>query len=582
MRGIQISLGRTVVVFDPSWLVILPVGLWALATLYIPILGGDLNPAAAWVVAFIIVVLVAVSFFAHLLAHLFAARTVGIGRPHDVSLFLFGDTAQSWPIAGSVRRECWAALSGIFINLLLAGLSFWLWNAQLNPVFNLSTLFACLFNLWLAVVNMIPGFPFDGGRLARAIFSELSRNPQTPSRLSVRLGFSTALATSAWGLILLVQRARFSGQTGTVTIAFALLIVAGLRAQPIWKWDGAVEVGQLAPHRHIRALGAGLLLLAMFAIASCLLLTNDGLEAPGLALAVEPMVEVTPSHSYPQSGSFILTSVITQAPITAGEWFIGLLSPAVKIVPPETIVPQNTTPREVARQGYQMLDESENTAIVVGLQQANYDAVMIGKGVRVLSIEPDSLARGLLQPGDTIMTLNGKPIQTPSDLINQIRDQDPNAIVRLQVKRDQRIIDLDVPLTPPTTPGDSPKLWITIESAGTDIRLPFPVKIVPQKIVGGPSAGLMFALTVYNMVTPDDLTGGRKIAGTGTINPNGSVGSIGGVEQKVVAAELAGATYFLVPAENYIDALMVADHIQVVKITTVGQAIEFLRSLPPD
>jgi Lon-like protease len=577
----RIPPGRTVVAVDPSWLVVLPVGLWALATLYVPILGGDLSLAQAWATAVFILLLVAISLFGHLGAHFFTARALGIGLPREVSLLLFGDTAQGWPASASAPREVWVALSGILTNILLAGLSYLLWNAQLNPMLNLGMLFACLFNLWLALINLMPGYPFDGGRLVRAIFSGWVQNPQVPSRLSVRLGFVAAAATLLWGLFLLAQRARFSLQTGFVTIAFALLILEGLRVQPAWPGDGPVQVSQPASRRLTRLLLAGLLLIAMFALAASLLLTNDGLEAPGLALAVEPMVEVPASHRYPQEGSFILTSVIPQAPITAGEWLLGQLSPAVKIVPPATIVPNSISPQEVARQGFQMLDQSESTAIVVGLQQAGYGAVIVGKGVRVLSIEPDSRAQGLLQPGDVIVALDGKPIRTMDDLIGQVQSQDSNAVVQLQVNRSQDKIDLKVPLTPSSAPGNPPKIGIAIASAGSDVSLPFPVKIVPQKIVGGPSAGLMFALTVYNAVTPLDLTGGRKIAGTGTINPDGSVGPIGGVEQKVVAAELAGAAYFLSPPENYAAARLVARRIQVVRIATIGQAIDFLHSLPP-
>ena len=104
---------------------------------------------------------------------------------------------------------------------------------------------------------------------------------------------------------------------------------------------------------------------------------------------------------------------------------------------------------------------------------------------------------------------------------------------------------------------------------------------MPQKIVGGPSAGLLFTLTVYNLLTPDDLTGGHIIAGTGTINPDGTVGPIGGVAQKVVGAEVAGAEYFLSPPENYADAAAAASTIRVVKVTTAEEAIQFLKSLSP-
>jgi PDZ domain-containing protein len=580
--GIRIPFGRTDLVLDPSWLVVLPAGLWALVTLYVPIMGGSLNQAETWAVAFFILLLVAASLFVHLAAHFYAARILGIDPPQSLSLLVFGDAAQAWPLAGSAWPETWVALSGLLVNLPLAGLAYLLWNAQLNPLLNLSMLFACLFNLWLAVINLIPGFPFDGGRLVTAAFSGLVKNPPTAARLAVRLGFLTAVVTFSWGVFLLAQRARFSLQTGAVTIAFALLVAEGLRARPVWGSGDALKLGPKGLGRFVRTLAAALLVMAMFVVTSSLLLTNDGLEAPGLALSTEPMVAVPAAHRYPQAGTFLLTTVIPQAPITAGEWLVGQFTPAVKIVPPATIVPKNTTPQEIARQGFQMLDQSKSTAIVVGLQQAGYDASIIGKGVRVLSIEPDSHAQGLLQPGDVIVALNGEPIRTTTDLIDQIQSQAPNATVRLQVERDQRKMDLEVPLMPPSVPANPPKLGITIQSAGSDLSLPFPVRIVPQKIVGGPSAGLMFALTVYNSVTPQDLTGGRTIAGTGTINPDGSVGPIGGVEQKVVAAELAGATYFLSPPQNYADARSAAHGIQVVKIATIGQAIEFLRGLPPE
>jgi PDZ domain-containing protein len=572
--------GGTVVVLDPSWLVVLPAGLWALLTLYIPILGGNLRPADAWAAALLILLLVAVSLMSHLLAHFYAARALRLDLPQVVSLLVFGDTAQAWPAAGSGWREAWASICAMLVNLLLAGLSYLLWNAQLSPVLNLGMLFASLFNLWLALINLIPGFPFDGGRLVRAAFSGLVKNPHTAPRLAVRLGFFTAVAAFVWGVFLLAQRARFSVQTALVTIAFALLVGEGLRTAPVWEPAGILEIGPRRVGRFVRTVLAVLLVVAMYAVTSSLLLTNDGLEAPGLALSTDPMVEVPASHRYPQAGSFILTTVIPQAPITAGEWLIGQLTPAVRIVPPATIVPDNLTPQEIARQGFDMLDESENTAIVVGLQQAGFNAAMVGKGVRVLSIETNSPAQGLLQPGDVIVALNGIPIRTSNDLIGQVQGQAPDATVQLQVDRLQRKIDLSVPLMPPAAPGNPPRIGIAIASAGSDVSLPFPVKIIPQKIVGGPSAGLMFALTVYNAVTPGDLTGGRKIAGTGTINLDGGVGPIGGVEQKVVAAELAGAAYFLSPPENYAAARSVARHIQVVKIATITQAIEFLRSLP--
>ncbi len=141
-------------------------------------------------------------------------------------------------------------------------------------------------------------------------------------------------------------------------------------------------------------------------------------------------------------------------------------------------------------------------------------------------------------------------------------------------------MEVAIPLMAPASSSDSPKIGIAITSAGFDYKTPFPISIVTQKINGGPSAGLMFTLTVYNMLSPDDLTRGLRIAGTGTINLDGTVGPIGGVKQKVAAAEQVGAVYFLCPADNYADAVSVARSIKVIKIATAEQAVQFLKSLP--
>jgi PDZ domain-containing protein len=120
-----------------------------------------------------------------------------------------------------------------------------------------------------------------------------------------------------------------------------------------------------------------------------------------------------------------------------------------------------------------------------------------------------------------------------------------------------------------------------VDIDGNNIQLPFPVEINHQKTFGGPSAGIMFTLGVYDMVTPQDMTGGRKIAGTGTINLDGKVGAVGGIPQKVVAAERAGAHYFLCPSRNYPDAQKHAERMQVIKVDNIQDAIDFLNSIPP-
>ena len=577
--GANISLGL-------SWLVLLPLGIWAIATLYVTVLGAFLDQAQTWLVALLIGALLVLSLIVHSLAHVGTARLVGAELPARIPLYAFGDAAQVWPAAASAWQEALIAGAGPFANLLLAGVAYLLWNAQLHPYLNVSMPFLALFNAGLAILNLTPGYPLDGGRLTRALAWGLLGRPAEGARLARSLGFLVSAALAGWGIFLIAQRVRFGLQTGGANLVAAALLLLALAAAPTWQWDRSLPApghgDRLLPAagRAGRTLLATISILVLLVVASSIVPTDSGLEAPGVALAVESMVQVPPEHAHPSAGSFILTTVIQQTPITIGEWAYARLDPALKIVPPEQIVPSNTTPQQQAQQGFRMLDESETTAVVVGLRLAGYDVPAAGKGAAVDSVLPESPSQGFLQPGDVITGVDGQPVATTADLIRLIGRQQAGDSVHLQTMRAGAQREVAVRLLPPAAPGGSARLGITVESAGLDYKLPFPVKIVPQKIVGGPSAGLIFTLAVYDALTPGDLTGGRKIAGTGTINLDGAVGPIGGVEQKVAAAENAGATYFLSPAENYAAARSVARRIQVIEVTSAGQAIRFLAGLP--
>ena len=176
--------------FDPTWILILPIALWVINTTYVQVMGAFLTPIQTWLVSLLIVLLILAGLGCHVLAHNLAAGRLGKGFPITLSLFLFGDAAQGWPAAATPWRETYSALSGPAANLLLAGLAYLVWNAQLNPYLNLSMLFFCGFNVWLVIVNLIPAFPLDGGRLARAILWGLlgpSAVADDPSRYSHEL-----------------------------------------------------------------------------------------------------------------------------------------------------------------------------------------------------------------------------------------------------------------------------------------------------------------------------------------------------------------------------------------------------------
>ncbi|MGA7193965.1 MAG: S16 family serine protease [Anaerolineales bacterium] len=575
-------MSRTIILpkfnFGFTWLIIIPAGVWTIAGYYLPLFSENLTQFQTWIVTLLIILMIGVSLALHIIAHLWTAMVLHQEVPAKLTLLIFGDASQSWLEADSSWKGIVIAGAGPIINLLLAGLTYLLWNAQINYFLSLITLCVSGFNAWIFLINLLPAFPMDGGRFIKACLQGLMK-PSVVARWIKYFGVFIAVVVTGWGIFLFTQHARFSTETGLITFAFVLLLLDGLRIPALSK-DEDATTERVEKNRTMRFIVSGILTLILLGVSATFLLTNNGLDAPGVALSVESMVNVPAQYRHLHKGTFILTTVISHAPILAGEWFVGKFDPAMVILPPEVVVPQNTTPQEQAKQDYQMLDDSEATAITVGLRLAGYQTQMVGKGARVVSILPGSHANGILNLGDVVTGLNGTPIQTTSDLIEQVQAQSASGSVRLEVERNQTPMEVTIPLMAPTSSSDSPKIGIAITSAGFDYKTPFPISIVTQKINGGPSAGLMFTLTVYNMLTPDDLTRGLRIAGTGTINLDGTVGPIGGVQQKVAAAEQVGAVYFLCPADNYADAISVAKSIKVIKIATAQQAIDFLHSLP--
>jgi PDZ domain-containing protein len=581
IHGLAIRLGYFIIILDASFLLLAPVSLCAIALIYVPIMGAGLNSIQAWAVSIAILALMVLSFLLHSLAHIVATKA-GSGPPHRIFLSPLGDPAHFWPAAPHAGKEALVALAGPLIQCLLAALFYVLWNLQINVFTNTITFFLILFNLGLMAVNLIPAFPFDGGRLMRAIIWRLLGLPGSATRLALRLGWVIAAGLIVWGIVLISQQARFRFETSASVFIFGALIAIGLALRRGWKWDRPERVARLSlPAMVGRSTLVVVLLLPLAAVTFSLVPLNEGLEAPGFTASVEPMVQLPSEYRHSSTGSLILTTVLPQAPILAGEWAYAHLDRSIRLVPQTQIVPSDTTVQNVSRESYRMLQDSETTAIIVGLRLAGYPVAINNDGVSIVSILPSSPAVAVLQPGDVITGVNDNPVMSPADLTKQLESVTPGSTLNLTIERHGHIMDVSVPTMEPLEAGGPARIGISIVQHNSGFSLPFPVEIVPQKVNGGPSAGLMFTLGVYDLVTGQDLTGGRKIAGTGTIDLEGNVGPIGGVQQKVVAAERAGAEYFLSPAENYPDALAIATHITVIKVATAQDAINFLRSLPP-
>lgn len=552
----------------PSLIVLLFL-LWAVARIYIPIISPNFESREAWVLASFITLFCTFFLFLHLYVHGSMKWLLKEGNNNLARLGFLGDLAQERTWCSSAGKEILVSASGPLLHGLLALASYFLWNAQISPVWNTVSLFWIIFNLFIGALNLAPFYPFDGGRIFQALF------PSTTERKIFLLGRAISSATFLWGLFLFFQGIRYSRESGSFTMLFALLIFleSGKTGNlaPSWKTLSRVKLWKVC-------LSLILMPSMLLSFLSSLPLAS-GIEAPGTALQVESMIKLPTELIHHHQGHFLLTSVFSQTPIIFAEWVYAKFNPNVEIVPPEQVIPPEVSAEEWMRMNYTDLEESEANAIYVALTLAGYHPVLEGKGARVVSINAESPAQGLLQKGDIIIQARGVKIEQAQDLKEVIASSDPQEKIKLTVKRGNEILFLETSLIKPQKPDEKPYLGIVVESAGVSLETPIPVEITPQKIVGGPSAGLMFSLSLYNLLMSNDLTKGKLIAGTGTIDPEGKVGAIGGVEIKVRAAEKAGAEYFLSPEENYQEALKAASKIKVIKVRTIQEAIAFLKSL---
>lgn len=244
---------------------------------------------------------------------------------------------------------------------------------------------------------------------------------------------------------------------------------------------------------------------------------------------------------------------------------------------PGQVLPEDFDPERFLEQQQEIFAESLRVAAAVGLRAAGREVRIEGGGARVVRVLPGAPAEGVLEPGDVIVSAGGEPVSLATEFIGVVSQLEEGEEIGLTVERDGRRVELTVTVGP-VLGLDQPGLGVQIQTVDRVISLPVEVTVDEDSRIGGPSAGLMMALTVYDLVEPGDLTEGRVVAGTGTVDTGGNVGPVGGVEQKVRGALEAGAEVFLVPASQVGIAREAApSRLEVIGITTVEEAIEALQ-----
>jgi PDZ domain-containing protein len=280
------------------------------------------------------------------------------------------------------------------------------------------------------------------------------------------------------------------------------------------------------------------------------------------------VIQVTKAETSTSKGQLRLTTVGVQNDVELVWAIRGWFSDEQAVVPREVVYPPNRTEKQVEQQNQQEFRSSQSTAETAALRELGYPVQIFVK-----KVTPDGPAAGKLRADDVITTIDGAAVTSPGKLTELVQSKPAGTALTVGYTRGGKPATVGV-----TTAADDkgvPRVGVEI---GTRQPHPFDVTIDLGEI-GGPSAGLMFTLGIIDKLKPEDLTGGKIVAGTGTIDEEGAVGPIGGIPQKLVGAKDAGAQLFLVPIDNCAEALRNAvPGLPMAEVATVDDALTALQT----
>jgi Lon-like protease len=289
----------------------------------------------------------------------------------------------------------------------------------------------------------------------------------------------------------------------------------------------------------------------------------------------QPIIQISGHRTYPTTGNLNLVTVsYTGGPGTDFDIFSALrawLTPDDAVVPSSEIFSSGQTQQQVVQQDTQQMLGSQQDATAAALCYLNIGYQTVDSISATVKGTP---AYGTLHSGDVITAVDGQQVNCHHDVVTMVRDRKPGAPVTLTI--DRKGVTQTITLNTKDVSGQA---VVGIQLASPTYVFPFSIKInLPD--VGGPSAGMMFALGIIDKLSPSSLTDGRFIAGTGEISPAGSVEPIGGIQQKMAGARAACATVFLTPAANCADTVgAVPAGLRLVKVSSLAGAITALRAI---
>lgn len=288
------------------------------------------------------------------------------------------------------------------------------------------------------------------------------------------------------------------------------------------------------------------------------------------------LITISGTTTYPTSGELNLTTVTERGgpygELTLPEALSGWLNHRDLVVPTTDLFPEGTTKDEAVEENQVNFTNSQSSATAAAL---NYLQIPVTSTVVVATISPGSPAASTLKLGDVVVSVDGTAVAQPQDLPPLVRARRPGQTVVFDIVRGGVAQQVNIVLA--ASPRDPSQGFVGVVTSA-DYRGPFEVTFGLSE-VGGPSAGMMFSLAIIDKLTPENLANGQVVAGTGTIRPDGAVGAIGGIEQKMYAAFDAGAALFLAPKANCSAVVKEAPaDLNVVAVESLSQAVDVLNA----
>jgi PDZ domain-containing secreted protein/CBS domain-containing protein len=269
--------------------------------------------------------------------------------------------------------------------------------------------------------------------------------------------------------------------------------------------------------------------------------------APAVNIAGDITIDGVPVTE--ASGEYLLLAVQVTRPTGLGTLF-AIAHPRQDVLPISAVVPEGVGDTEYAEEQENVFVQSQLVAAAAAARAAGLEVTLRGTGAQIAGILPDSPASEELEVGDVITGVDGNPVELADELARFIRERPAGTTFQLTVEREDRELTVGVPSTRlEPRGGGRPSIGVLVETRDFDVDLPFEIEFREREI-GGPSAGLAYALAITDMLDPRDLARGRDVAASGTIQIDGEVGPVGGLPQKAAAAEVAGAEILLVPSEE--------------------------------